>query len=372
MRSAPGSPSAGTSSAPSPAVRVGSAGSTPFPCATRSPSTASAASCSTSSTSCRASRRIRLCIAYEIDGRRVETWPSSGAALSRATPVYETFDRLGGADQRRPVAGRPARERPPLRLGDRGARRRADRPRVGRARADPDDRARLAPDAQPPGPAGMSLITPTRILVVGGGGREHALAWKLAAEPGVNEVVVAPGSDAIAAEPRVRCLPGVDPLDPAAVVAAARREAVELVVIGPEAPLAAGVRRRAARRRVRGVRADASRRPDRVEQGVLPRGGARRPACRWPGRRRSATRPRPRPSRPTLPRRARGVVVKADGLAAGKGVTVCDTAAEAAAAIDALREASAGRRGRRHRPVGRHRGAPDGREASLIALCDGR
>ncbi len=61
------------------------------------------------------------------------------------------------------------------------------------------------------------------------------------AEPGVNEVIVAPGSAAIAAEPRVRRAPGVDPLDPAAVVAVARREAAELVVIGPEAPLAAGV-----------------------------------------------------------------------------------------------------------------------------------
>ena len=87
----------------------------------------------------------------------------------------------------------------------------------------------------------MSLMAPTRILIVGGGGREHALAWKLAAEPGVNEIVVAPGSDAIGLEPRVRCVPGVDPLDGAAVVAVARREAAELVVIGPEAPLAAGV-----------------------------------------------------------------------------------------------------------------------------------
>src|SRR5512147_2090791 len=81
---------------------------------------------------------------------------------------------------------------------------------------------------------------PTRVLVVGGGGREHALAWKLAGEPGVNEIVVAPGSAGIALEPRVRVLP-VDPLDGAAVVAAARATSVELVVVGPEAPLAAGV-----------------------------------------------------------------------------------------------------------------------------------
>jgi hypothetical protein len=85
------------------------------------------------------------------------------------------------------------------------------------------------------------LVQPTRILIVGGGGREHALAWKLAAEPGVNEVLVVPGSDAIGREPRVRVDPAIDPLDPEAVVGAARRFAAELVVVGPEAPLAAGV-----------------------------------------------------------------------------------------------------------------------------------
>jgi phosphoribosylamine--glycine ligase len=67
----------------------------------------------------------------------------------------------------------------------------------------------------------VSLHQPTRILVVGGGGREHALAWKLAQEPGGNEVIVAPGSAGIATEPRVRCVP-VDPLDPGAVVGVAR------------------------------------------------------------------------------------------------------------------------------------------------------
>ena len=86
----------------------------------------------------------------------------------------------------------------------------------------------------------MSLLAPTRVLVLGGGGREHALAWRLANEPGTNEIVVAPGSAGIASEPRVRVLP-VDPLDPGAVVALARATSVELVVVGPEAPLAAGV-----------------------------------------------------------------------------------------------------------------------------------
>jgi phosphoribosylamine--glycine ligase len=69
------------------------------------------------------------------------------------------------------------------------------------------------------------LVMPTRILIVGSGGREHALAWKLSAEPGVNEVIVAPGSDAMTELPRVRRLAAVDPLDSAAVVAAARSSA---------------------------------------------------------------------------------------------------------------------------------------------------
>src|SRR3989442_762873 len=76
----------------------------------------------------------------------------------------------------------------------------------------------------------MSLpVTPTRILIVGGGGREHALAWKLASEPGVNEILVLPGSDGIAEEPRVRIV-AADPSNASDVVAIARSFAAELVV----------------------------------------------------------------------------------------------------------------------------------------------
>ena len=86
----------------------------------------------------------------------------------------------------------------------------------------------------------MTLVMPTRILVVGGGGREHALAWKLGREPGVNEVLVAPGSAGIADEPHVRCR-----RRRSARSGRGRRartaHASELVVVGPEAPLAAGV-----------------------------------------------------------------------------------------------------------------------------------
>jgi phosphoribosylamine--glycine ligase len=204
------------------------------------------------------------------------------------------------------------------------------------------------------------LVTPTRVLVVGGGGREHALAWKLGAEPGVNEIAVAPGSAAMEEEPRVRRLRAVDPLDGDAVVAAARSFAAELVVIGPEAPLAAGVvdRLEAAAIAVFGPTAAAARiesskafcREVAEAAGVpmaigrsFPAGEARAALAFAEG----------------LARDRAGVVVKADGLAAGKGVTVCDDIDEAVAAIGAL-----------DGPVVVEERLV-GREVSLIAIADG-
>jgi phosphoribosylamine---glycine ligase len=215
----------------------------------------------------------------------------------------------------------------------------------------------------------MTFITPTRIVIVGGGGREHALAWKLAGEPGVNEVIVAPGSDAIEREPKVRCVPGVDPLDPAAVVAVARSVAAELVVIGPEAPLAAGVADalEAAGFAVFGPTAAAA----LIESSktychdVAAAAGVRmaesgafaevEPAIAFARE---------------LARRGDGVVVKADGLAAGKGVTVCDDIAEAERAIGTLDAAH--RAGGGDAPFVVIEERLRGPEASVIALCDGR
>ena len=140
---------------------------------------------------------IRLCVAYEIDGRRVEAWPSSGAALLAGDADLRRVPRLGRADPRRPLAGRPARERPPLR---RPRSRSTPACRSSSCRSGRSGRRRSSgPGARCASRAGRRrhergrLVMPTRILIVGGGGREHALAWKLAAEPGVNEVVVAPG-----------------------------------------------------------------------------------------------------------------------------------------------------------------------------------
>ncbi len=205
------------------------------------------------------------------------------------------------------------------------------------------------------------LVMPTRILIVGSGGREHALAWKLSAEPGVNEVIVAPGSDAMTELPRVRRLAAVDPLDGAAVVAAARSTAAELVVIGPEAPLAAGVADAldAAGIAVFGASAAAA----RIESskafchevaaaaGVpMARSGAFDDVANAIDFARA------------LDADGRGIVVKADGLAAGKGVTVAVDLDEAIAAIRVA--ATAGTVVIEERL--------EGREASLIALCDGQ
>ena len=207
------------------------------------------------------------------------------------------------------------------------------------------------------------LVMPTRILIVGGGGREHALAWKLAIEPGVNEVIVAPGSYAIATEPRVRRLPAVDPLDLEAVVAVARHEAVELVVIGPEAPLAAGL-------------ADAL-----ADAGVTvfgPTAAAARiesskafcheiaAAAGVPMARSAVVEPGDAATARAFARAMYGehgaVVVKADGLAGGKGVAVAETLEDAELAIEAALE-----RG----PVVIEERL-EGVEASLIAITDGR
>jgi phosphoribosylamine--glycine ligase len=213
----------------------------------------------------------------------------------------------------------------------------------------------------------VSLIAPTRVLVVGGGGREHALAWKLAAEPGVNEITVAPGSAGIATEPRVRCEPAIDPMDPAAVTRLAREVVAELVVIGPEAPLAAGV-------------GDAL-----VDAGIAVFGPGR-DAARLESSKAfchdvaSAAGVRMARSRPfaggdvdaaldfirELDRDGRDAVLKADGLAAGKGVIVTESLEQA---LELAPGFVAGRPGDQPALVVEERHA--GPEASVIAICDG-
>ena len=208
---------------------------------------------------------------------------------------------------------------------------------------------------------------PRRILLVGGGGREHALAWRLAGEAGVDTVVVVPGSAAIATVPGVRVDGSVEATNPAAVLAAAQRHAADLVVVGPEAPLAAGVGDAlagagfpvfgpgAAAARVESSKAFCH---DVAAAAGIPMAHAAAFAALAPARAFALD----------LAATGAGVVVKADGLAAGKGVTVCDTAAEAEAALAAVFAAGDDPSGAPRVVVEERLRGP---EASVIAICDG-
>jgi phosphoribosylamine--glycine ligase len=213
----------------------------------------------------------------------------------------------------------------------------------------------------------VTLVMPTRVMVVGGGGREHALAWKLAAEPGVNEVIVAPGSAAIAREPRVR-IAEVRPDDAAALVALAKAHSVELVVIGPEAPLAAGVADvlAAAGIAVFGpTKAAAAIETSKAwcHEIAAAAGVAMAAAIACSSRAQTET------AIATIGGPAVGFVVKEDGLAGGKGVTVFDPGADpVTAAATLLDELFDGAPDRRVVVEERLSGA----EASVIAICDGR
>ena len=165
------------------------------------------------------------------------------------------------------------------------------------------------------------------ILILGGGGREHALAWAIKQNPKTDRLIVAPGNAGIAQLAEVA---DVDVLDGAAVVAFCAENAVDFVIVGPEAPLAAGV-------------ADATR-----AAGILTFGPSARAArleaskaftkeicdaCHAPtaayARFTSAE-----PARAYIRAQGAPIVVKADGLAAGKGVIVAMSEAEALDAID--------------------------------------
>jgi phosphoribosylamine--glycine ligase len=171
-----------------------------------------------------------------------------------------------------------------------------------------------------------------KILLVGGGGREHALAWRLAASPGVERLWVAPGNPGIARH--ATCVEvSVDAHDD--LLALAERERVDLVVVGPEAPLVAGFADRAAARGVRvlGPRAQAARLEGSkaFAKGLMARHGI--PTGRF------AAFDDPAEARRYCRQVGAPLVVKADGLAAGKGVIVCRTLDEADAAVRACMEA---------------------------------
>ena len=202
-----------------------------------------------------------------------------------------------------------------------------------------------------------------KILVIGSGGREHALAWKLRQSAGVNEVLVAPGNAGTAIEPGLRNV-DVAADDCAGLLALAQREAVDFTLVGPELPLVAGI-------------------VDDFTAAGLPCFGPSKAAAQLEGSKAFSKDFLQRHGIPTAAHatftdtneaseyvRAQGapIVIKADGLAAGKGVVVATDESQALAAVrDMLAGNVFGEAG--HKVVIEEFLA--GEEASFICLCDG-
>jgi phosphoribosylamine--glycine ligase len=168
-----------------------------------------------------------------------------------------------------------------------------------------------------------------KLLVIGSGGREHAMAWKLAQSPRVQKVFVAPGNGGTATENGLQniALSSFDEL-----ISFARKEQIHLTIVGPEAPLAAGIVdafQEAGLKIFGPVRAaaqlEASK--DFAKQFMVRHG---LPTARY------ATFTNAPEARAYVEQQGAPIVIKADGLAAGKGVVVAATAAEAKAAIDLM------------------------------------
>ena len=200
------------------------------------------------------------------------------------------------------------------------------------------------------------------VLVVGGGGREHALCWKLAASPLCAKLYCAPGNAGIAQE--AICLDvGVEDIE--GIVAAAQDNAIEFVVVGPEAPLCAGLvdRLEAAGIAAFGPTADAA-----ILEGskafmkdLCARYGI--PTAAWRRFTDAAE------ARAWIAERGAPIVVKASGLAAGKGVIVARSVAEAQAAAGAMLEDGAFGAAGAEIVVEE---CLEGEEASILALVDGK
>jgi phosphoribosylamine--glycine ligase len=198
------------------------------------------------------------------------------------------------------------------------------------------------------------------ILLLGSGGREHALAWKMAASPLTDRLICAPGNAGIAQE--ADCI-ALDLTDHAAVIAFCRINRVDFVVVGPEAPLCDGI---VDDLETAGIKAFG---PARAAARLEGSKGFTKDLCRSHGiptaaysRFRAAD-----PAKAYIRANGAPIVVKADGLAAGKGVVVAQTVAEAEAAIDMMFGGGLGEAG----------GEVvieaflSGEEASFFALCDG-
>ncbi|MCC7082930.1 MAG: phosphoribosylamine--glycine ligase [Burkholderiales bacterium] len=201
-----------------------------------------------------------------------------------------------------------------------------------------------------------------KVLVVGSGGREHALAWKLAHSPRITRTFVAPGNAGTAVEPGCS---NVEITDIGGLLAFARDEKIAFTVVGPEAPLAAGIvdAFRAAEQRIFGPSQAAARLESSKSfaKSFMQRHGI--PSAAYASFDDAAA------ARRYVDDHGPALVVKADGLAAGKGVVVAATRAQAHAAVDAMMVTGAmGAAGRRIIIEEHLRGE----EASFIAMIDGK
>ena len=199
------------------------------------------------------------------------------------------------------------------------------------------------------------------VLLIGSGGREHALAWKIAASPMLTRLYAAPGNPGIAKEAEIIPL---DVNDHAAVAAFCKEKAIDLVVVGPEAPLVAGL---GDHLRGEGIRVFG---PSAKAAQLEGSKGFTKDLCRKYGIPTAAYERfgNAADARAYVERMGAPIVVKADGLAAGKGVTVAMTLDEALEAVDACFDGGFG-----------SAGAEvvieeflTGEEASFFCLCDGK
>ncbi|MGM4980107.1 MULTISPECIES: phosphoribosylamine--glycine ligase [Rhizobium] len=200
-----------------------------------------------------------------------------------------------------------------------------------------------------------------RVLLIGSGGREHALAWKLAQSPLMTEFYAAPGNPGIAEHATLAAL-DIDDHD--AVVAFCKERAIDFVVVGPEAPLVAGI---ADKLRAEGIAVFG---PSAAAAQLEGSKGFTKDICARYDIPTGAYQRFNNAPKAKAYVRAQGapIVVKADGLAAGKGVTVAMTIDEALAAIDDCFEGAFGEAGAEVVIEA----YLDGEEASFFCLCDGK
>ncbi|MEM9060954.1 MAG: phosphoribosylamine--glycine ligase [Pseudomonadota bacterium] len=201
-----------------------------------------------------------------------------------------------------------------------------------------------------------------KVLILGGGGREHALAWKIAHSPIVTQLFCAPGNAGIGQV--AKCVDGLDINNGAEVVAFCQRIEVGFVVIGPEAPLAAGV---ADQLRANGIGVFG---PNKAAAQLEASKAFTKEICDACGAPTAAWARFSERDTALAHVRQQGapIVIKADGLAAGKGVVVAETLAQAETAIE---EMFAGAFGSAGAEVVIEE-FMDGEEASFFVLTDGR